>query len=301
MIKKNKLTIFDNFFIDKKLTKSFTEKSASTNDDPSDNAYMEMSGDGSIPFSGVLREPSEAVALRDYADYVYYNNRTIFNWLNKKLVHFYTRNTPDKIKKGVIKYQTIESFFKKIHDAVSKLYIDKNSIIFYTDKITEAVSNGQQAYAETLASKKHIIVRELNMLENGFTSFVLEDDIIRFHKLFDMKDSFLKLTYIKNFAREIPTDVIAKKQKCDQHYMFDNYVILHFDPNDDSDKMTKKEIEKAKDPILFGLIKGSRKLYYVGDWVDEYCNLTLDVLLDTLDKEHADTITKKNMIKNIIK
>ncbi|HEY8094921.1 MAG TPA: hypothetical protein VIE65_02365 [Methylobacter sp.] len=48
---------------------------------------------------------------------------------------------------------------------------------------------------------------------------------------------------------------------------------------------TKAEIEARKDPILFGMIKGRRILYYICDWVDEYCDLTLDQIADTIGKE----------------
>lgn len=51
--------------------------------------------------------------------------------------------------------------------------------------------------------------------------------------------------------------------------------------------MTQKEKEKAKDPILFGVIQGSRKLYFIGDWIDDYCDLTLEKMMKTIkDKEH---------------
>ena len=46
--------------------------------------------------------------------------------------------------------------------------------------------------------------------------------------------------------------------------------------------MTKKEKEIKKDPILFGVIKKSRKLYYVADWKDEVCDLTLDKMFSEL-------------------
>lgn len=35
-------------------------------------------------------------------------------------------------------------------------------------------------------------------------------------------------------------------------------------------------MEKRKDPILFGVIAGSNKLYFIGDWIDEYCDLRFD-------------------------
>jgi len=63
-------------------------------------------------------------------------------------------------------------------------------------------------------------------------------------------------------------------------HLFDNYVILHFDPDD---RGTDEEARKAaRDPVLFGVVKGSRVLYFVGDWVDELCDLTLEQIAETL-------------------
>ena len=57
---------------------------------------------------------------------------------------------------------------------------------------------------------------------------------------------------------------------------FDHNPHYHYDPEGKSTQMTKEEIERMKDPILFGVFKGSRRLFYITDWIDEYCDLTLD-------------------------
>ena len=52
-------------------------------------------------------------------------------------------------------------------------------------------------------------------------------------------------------------------------------------------RITKKHQEhKEKDPIVFGIFTDKEniftldRLYYVADWVDEYCDLTLDKLVE---------------------
>ena len=76
------------------------------------------------------------------------------------------------------------------------------------------------------------------------------------------------------------------KKAADERGWFDNYLVLYFTTKGiESAELTKEEVRQKKDPILFGVIRNSRKLYFVADWTDEYCNLTLDKMLKVLKKE----------------
>jgi hypothetical protein len=88
----------------------------------------------------------------------------------------------------------------------------------------------------------------------------------------------------------VPPNVQVKKVKLDELRVFDNYTILHYDPESKAVALTKKEIEKKKDPIMFGLVQGSRRLYHVGSWKDEFCDLTF---ADMVEKYGKDVLTLK--------
>ena len=48
---------------------------------------------------------------------------------------------------------------------------------------------------------------------------------------------------------------------------------------------TNKQNIKEKDPILFGTLDYEPdKLYFIADWIDEYCDLTLDKFVQTIKK-----------------
>jgi len=100
------------------------------------------------------------------------------------------------------------------------------------------------------------------------------------------------LDYMKNFIRPIPDEVVAKIAEADKLEVFDNYVIMHYDPKGKNKQDTAKEEAKKRDPIVFGVIAGSTKLYYITDWIDEYCDLTLEKFVDTLK------ITKDDLIED---
>ena len=106
----------------------------------------------------------------------------------------------------------------------------------------------------------------------------------------------IKLDYIKNFTRPLPQTVVDKINKLNELEVFDNYVVLYYDPEGKVYKETAREEAKRKDPIIFGVIAGSTKLYYVDDWVDEYCDLTLEKFIDAIgvSKEELDMDNNKN-------
>jgi hypothetical protein len=103
----------------------------------------------------------------------------------------------------------------------------------------------------------------------------------------------LRLDWISNFTRTIPDNVFKDKIALDEYKIFDNYVVFHYDPEGKATQLTKEEVEKMRDPILFGVIENSTNLYYIGDWIDDYCDLTFDKLVETFS---VDDLTLKSHI-----
>lgn len=190
---------------------------------------------------------------------------------------------------------TVEDFFNQVKLKVDQAENFKNHITTIFKQIRQAKGMGQTALLEALTSKLIIEVYEGALMAAGFNKY------ITFKELKDLEKKSpkgLSIDYPQNFARIIPEEVIEKKMKADELCIFDHYVILHFDPKKQNTKSTKNEIEekKSKDPILFGLILDSQKLYYITDWVDEYCDLTWDKALEILgdkDKEGKHTMKFK--------
>lgn len=291
MIENNKLSVFENFIVDENLRSA---KSKVIMDlDSSGSSFINIGG-GALPMNSFNR--TEDVQVIDYLEYIHQHERSFKSWTRLKLATIFFKKK--KVKK--IKYESVDTFFNNIKTAVRLLDIDESSIEFYEKAINDSIANGQEALKEILRSKKDGILAEINLLKNEVTKYVSEEDVIEFYHRSKLPERILKLTWIKNYARVIPADVMQEKRKFDQKEVFDNYVILHFDKDDSSTAMTEKEKEKAKDPILFGVTKGSRKLYYVADWVDEYCDLTLDKMLETLEIEAPKELTKE-VIETTIK
>lgn len=299
----NKLQVFENFIVDMKLKKTINDNTNVITNNISNSIFTNnpsgfiFSGsDGVTIPNGFIRRSDEFALVTEYRQYVYSQNSTIINWLKLIIAKIFMSN---RVNRSVCKYQSIENFFIEIHNQIKNLNLDENSIDFYISAIENANKNGQQALVDILASKKNVLLRELQLLKNSkIVQYVDEADVVNFFKKTKSSSNFLKLTWIKNYVRVIPTDVLEKKNLFDNNECFDNYVILHFDLNNDSTQLTEKEKEKAKDPILFGLISGSRKLYFIGDWIDEYCDLTLDKLIKTLEQKKIKELNDINIKKD---
>ena len=288
MIENNKLSVFENFVVDQNLR---SHKSKVITDlDSSGSSFNFINSNTSRSFNR-----TEDVQVIDYLDYIHQHERSIKSWTRLKLATiFFKKKTVKKVK-----YESVDIFFRNIKQAVKILDIEESSLDFYENAINDAINNGQEALKEILRSKKEGILAELNLLKNGVIKYVSEEDVIEFYHRSKLPEKILKLTWVKNYIRVIPEDVMKEKRSFDTKEVFDNYVILHFDKDDSSTEMTEKEKEKAKDPILFGVVKGSRKLYYVADWIDEYCDLTLDKMLETLEIEAPKELTKEVIENNI--
>ena len=289
MIENGRLAIFNNFEV---IVKKEEVKEGLNIDDFSIAMRRDVAS-----LDGSLRESHE-VDLTTYLHYIHQHEKSLYSWFRLKVAELLYKNKDKKIE--VYSYKTIENFFKEVKETVKKLDINENSVSFYLDAIQTAKDNNQKALLEILSDKKDVVLKEIKLL-SSFSEpvlFVDEDDIIKFYNKTN-KLRTLKMTWIKNYVRLIPPDVLESKKVFDKLDVFDNYVILHFDKNNTASKMTKEEVEKAKDPILFGVIKGSNKLYFVDDWIDEYCDLTLDKFLEVIQSDKAKELNNEEIKKTI--
>ena len=207
-------------------------------------------------------------------------------------------------------FNKIKSFFKKKEVEVKEdeKYMDalqffslvkassKESVATYRDRVSDylksihnAVTVGQTALVEDLLRGLVTNKYESVLFAEGLYYVVNEQQMVSF---VEQCEKGIKLEYVKNFTRPMPQDIVDKIAKINQLEVFDNYVVLYYDPDGKIYKETAREEAKRKDPIIFGVIAGSEKLYYVADWVDEYCDLTLEAFIDAIgvkkDELHMD-------------
>lgn len=312
MVSRNrKLTVFEDFVIDKSLPKHQNKEKVKNESGNDINSIFTTSGNS---FGSNMLNADDEI---DYAwMHIHERRFSEFNrnpTLSNKLKLFWCRflarmskrllaKELDRDKKIKAVFENTENFFNRVKESLKE--IDNPNIpeleSFYRSHIEQATELRQIALVEKLKDKLDTIYIEAKLLDTNFNIYVSEEDIIKFNGVYGIKN--LYLTWIKNFNRMIPSDVYNLKKEADKLMIFDNYVILHTDATGDVTNETKAErkarVEREKDPILFGVVENSRKLYYIGDWIDEYCDLTLDKVLDKLEKE-ADTISLTSIKKEI--
>lgn len=178
---------------------------------------------------------------------------------------------------------SVQDFFRSIHNSTLELAVVASRAAGYEIALMRAKQMGQTALLEQLQAGLVTMQAETQLVALGLHRYLEEQTVVAFVK---QSPQGLRLDWLPNFTRLLPEDLQTLKQEADQRGCFDNYAVLHYDPTVTAYATTKAERDAAvaakRDPILFGLMERSRKLYYVGDWVDESCTLTLQQIVDAL-------------------
>lgn len=182
------------------------------------------------------------------------------------------------------KFFNPDTYFKSVKTAMKR--IETTPVVY--DRIQalrkEASENRQTALMEQLDKERIRVENEAKLIHLGFDKAIDEESIV----LLSQKAPKIHLTWIKNFLRPIPKDVKKLYKKADETEIFDNFVVMHYGDPKGSVGETEAEVARRKDPILFGVFRESRRLYYIDDWIDELCDLTLSKLLELTEMEVSD-------------
>lgn len=145
-----------------------------------------------------------------------------------------------------------------------------------------------------------LLNKENYLIENNFNKFIEKDDIEELLEKLNNSESNTKRIFfceLEDYPRVIPVDVVRKIKQINDNKIFDKYYVLYTDFTKSAQKFANgnktglqvTDISSQKDPILFGAFikKGENgkapiimdRFYYIADWVDEYCDLTLNKLM----------------------
>ena len=197
---------------------------------------------------------------------------------------------------------SIRKFFKKIKLLKDNNTIRKSDLSKEMKEIESKMSNakalGQTILVDKLNGLLSDLKREQDILEK------VDSDGLRFIYLEQLKkyiksveNKVTKIVNLEDYERIIPEDNTKEILKYKDSNIFDKYIVVF---NDTTSLMenskVKEEVERvrkeAKDPIVFGCfynevtISGNKvkqpgdKLYFITEWEDEDCNITLSEIID---------------------
>lgn len=179
------------------------------------------------------------------------------------------------------------------HTTTDKFLTDFQNVIEL--ELSKAMKTGQNYLVRKLAYAKSIVIKERQLLEQDINVFVLREDIEEYIKKVEKK--VVKVIELENYPRSIPDEVVQKLQSLKEQNIFDRYYIVFTDYTGEVEKTVKAE-KRRKDPILFGAFEQKidgvwdifDRFYFIADWEDEYCDLTLSKMVDTMAKNGKDIL-----------
>ena len=251
-----------------------------------ENEYDHLISGGRFRLNTIPNSPNQIIVPQTRTEIV--KSSAKLNWLQRLFGKKKTETKTIEVEDG---YEIdVVSFFSEVKK-LTKLNKDayRDRVEGYIKAIKMADAAGQEALKEKLLQELVINKYESVLYATGNYYAITEDQAVEFA---NKAEKGVELTYVKNFIHPIPVEIIEKIREMNELEIFDNYVVMHYDPDKTAAKDThgdeyerEREKEKQKDPIVFGIISGSDKLYYVADWIYEYCDLTLQKFAEVLQNE----------------
>lgn len=175
-------------------------------------------------------------------------------------------------------------------------------------QLRKAVVTGQNLMVRRLHYATAVIERERELVKNDIDVFVLREDIEYFIEKIENKR--VKIVDLEFFPREIPDEIVEKVAKLKERNIFDNYYVVFTDYTGKIANDTKADVKKEeirRDPILFGSFEQKidgvydicDRFYYIGDWEDEYCDLTLTKMVQKMSENGRENIVQDVAIPEV--
>lgn len=159
---------------------------------------------------------------------------------------------------------------------------------------------GQIAACKKMIYFMEIVEKELKLIKLGVDTFVYRDAIEDY--IDNIADDVVKIIELENYEREIPDELVKTISKTKD--IFDNFFVVFTDYTGKEERKVEQR-RREKDPILFGAFENkelrilSDRFYYLGDWIDEYCDLTLNKMISECHRDIENEIIIPQTLEEI--
>lgn len=180
-----------------------------------------------------------------------------------------------------------QEYFNTIKGKIHSVDDEQLKLVYLNclELLTKYRITGQTKGIKKLMFHIDCVEKERKIVSYGINRFVYRDDI-EFY-INQVADDAVKIIDIESYEREIPDDVVKIIERVKG--LFDQLYIVFTDYTGEVERQVQEE-RREKDPILFGVFQNTAarsvidRFYYLADWVDEYCDLTLDKMVNETAK-----------------
>jgi len=159
----------------------------------------------------------------------------------------------------------------------------KNRVLRMKVVAERALRSGQKGLYEKVMQQMAVSFREQEADVAGYGRFITKTDVEKYRT--KVRGRVVEFCPLEEFPRALPNDVQETLESVKQLKIFDVFSVLHTNLTGERAKPMEKRI-REKDPILFGSFSYDKeRLFYITDWVDEYCDLTFKEFIDVLQKD----------------
>ena len=131
--------------------------------------------------------------------------------------------------------------------------------------------------------------KEIKIIKSGFTQYIKRSDIEK--GINGTRDIYI--CTLEEYERDIPDDVVDIVAKVLEEELFDQIYIIFTDYSDET-KQREHQKKVERDPIMIGCVVKestygkkyfSEHMWFICDWIDQYCELTLSKLVEKISKD----------------
>ena len=176
---------------------------------------------------------------------------------------------------------TPSQYFESLNEAKKTITTEalKESYGVFVTLGQKYVKTGQVESLKKLRFLADAFTKEEKLIEMGINTYVYKDVVEDY--ITTVADKTVKIVELSRYMREIPDEIVETIEKT--RGVFNQFYVVFTDYTGKEERKVEKE-RRDKDPILFGVFKNnttiSDRFYFLGDWVDEFCDLTLDKMVE---------------------
>ncbi len=150
--------------------------------------------------------------------------------------------------------------------------------------------SGQISAQEEMKANVTMVEKQLKAVQSGYNYFIYKKDLTDF--IGSVLNDRVKIIDLAHYERIIPINIMM--ELADLKTIFDELYVVYTDYTTEKEEKVKKE-RKEKDPILLGAfidVKDNpnnrksghifEKMYFIADWTDDYCDLTISKLAEKI-------------------